>query len=84
MMDRISNPAAVDKAMTLDYTIDEAGADIKVADPDWITTKEVRVMPTSPSTPELVSRPHTTLDTSSRPIAVSLRSRSCYPCARCH
>ena len=35
--------------MKLAHTIDEAGADdIEVADPDFITSKEIRVMPVSP------------------------------------
>ena len=46
---RLTSPSAVAAAMKMPFTIDEAGADIEVADPDFITSKEIRVMPPSPA-----------------------------------
>lgn len=45
----LTSPSAVAAAMKMPFTIDEAGADIEVADPDFITSKEIRVMPPSPA-----------------------------------
>mmetsp|Transcript_14886 Transcript_14886/g.51840 ORF Transcript_14886/g.51840 Transcript_14886/m.51840 type:complete len:348 (-) Transcript_14886:39-1082(-) len=47
----LDDDEALAKAMTLDFVIDEAkGADVEVADPDFVTTREARVMPPSPKT----------------------------------
>mmetsp|Transcript_20431 Transcript_20431/g.48376 ORF Transcript_20431/g.48376 Transcript_20431/m.48376 type:complete len:342 (-) Transcript_20431:37-1062(-) len=47
----LDDEEALSEAMQLPYMIEEAkGSDIKVADPDFVTTAEARVMPPSPKT----------------------------------